>query len=1380
MAKKTIQPEVDKNEEGKKPLNFHEREEERLTARRLYTLENNHLYKWANKNTGVSEGRVGKLLSKVKNGTLKPAAFKRAIELLKDPNKREDGDCKKMIDHLIKGEYNGFGDNFIEIADAFESDNEDINKKALAFVRQQEIQGERSFLKQITAIKKSQLSPETLVNQTKGALAVAGIDKTTGDRPHEEKAVDVVRQGDIGILPRPPEELVAEYPALTRKVTEYVQESTAKLDEISELVRKSGELAVAKTTLQAKMESDPNFVSDFLRTLLSDYELLKKSATLLSQFEGSPELLRAIKKTDAERNAYFRENPSRLISKEESPHSIFMEAEDSQGARETLLKTAQKNIGKLLNIAVELDIEREIDGVIFDAEKLKRAPTSQELQKAISKIRAKYSLAQDTAPDIDFLKDLEAKAQEYISHALENEDLSAKFLTSSLTARKWGNRCLDIIDDVERMESKSGIRLLDSVGKGKEELRIFERDPFTLSYKKSRKEAVVEGLKVVPQYEDDEDLSEKENIPTVEVQMEIGERKIPASGRWFDRLTEYDNAYEKIATVEDAEEEIKRLTGLEIKLQPGLQLLNEFESEKGEPRYGIIGIRDIVGGRVILQHPIAYKGEDDIRDSLNLGELCKLIKRRNLIPLDDGYLGTQSTAVDLPNKPTPYKLYDRRGGEETKWFAQSGSLGDVLEKYGPGIFVGAVTDDQINKFKNTRTFQESGYGPNGMHFVKENIPAARLATMQNKRDMEEDEDVSETEKPRKTAENKPDVKPDADQGNDTHEGDEPSVEMKPPQLGNPKVRGDYIPFEHTGSIVDMHRGERGYIGRLWQQSRFLSVDDLIGLGKAVYENYQRRWHRKSKERFASVGKGLPLGYGAEMSRIKQAAEDEEVHTNMEAMEHWGIDQIVEAMHEAQNADQLKACIEVLSKKGHIRWDDCRMWEAINKYVPDHLTIPIPANHNPYAKDKKTGKTGFSYLEAAIDSIWGQSTYQDWKEANNSNYNHKVQENFEHGKQMEGDPKGVGGVGQALKELLAKHKAGEYVDPHEYEGLLQFIIKWGKTDGPEYKLYYIVEGLTAENPNTGETIMSFERLSSINSEFCNIFPMLDYLTSKSIPDKTAPEGKRAWTLEDFKAWAKYWDAGAPMGGENMPNERVRDHMWHYALTDRKTLIRNNKGLKKAQDMDHDDAHVIIPLADSTTVERACQLLSGQQVISQEGYANAFSGYNQYMKILGQRRDTEKLTKTIQGWVRFEAIMDNRFQKGNNGYTRLGNALWDNGSVVDEWTPRRHKEQIYSVINAIAEAYADVNPRLREIVQTMQRKTRSTQDETEKKEQTKVQQALEDFDQELEDTVKSDGGAKMADIVSRASLRGIVALTPAEKKARKKAMEEAGFSGTDSDD
>ncbi|HPU95027.1 MAG TPA: hypothetical protein PK398_02520, partial [Candidatus Gracilibacteria bacterium] len=82
--------------------------------------------------------------------------------------------------------------------------------------------------------------------------------------------------------------------------------------------------------------------------------------------------------------------------------------------------------------------------------------------------------------------------------------------------------------------------------------------------------------------------------------------------------------------------------------------------------------------------------------------------------------------------------------------------------------------------------------------------------------------------------------------------------------------------------------------------------------------------------------------------------------------------------------------------------------------------------------------------------------------------------------------------------------------------------------------------------------------------------------------------------------------------------------------------------------------------------------------------------------------------------------------------------------------------------------------------MQRKTRSTQDETEKKEQTKVQQALEDFDQELEDTVKSDGGAKMADIVSRASLRGIVALTPAEKKARKKAMEEAGFSGTDSDD
>ena len=511
-----------------------------------------------------------------------------------------------------------------------------------------------------------------------------------------------------------------------------------------------------------------------------------------------------------------------------------------------------------------------------------------------------------------------------------------------------------------------------------------------------------------------------------------------------------------------------------------------------------------------------------------------------------------------------------------------------------------------------------------------------------------------------------------------------------------------------------------------------------------------------------------------MSRIKQQAEDEEVHTNVEAMEHWGIDQIIEALHSAQNADQLKACFEVLAKKGHLRWDDCHMWEALNKYTPDYLTIPIPANHNPYAKDKLTGKTGFDYIEAAIDSIWGESTYQEWKEQNNSTFNNKVQENFEHGKQLEGDPKGTGGVDGELQRLLTNHKNGEYVDPHEYEGLLRYILEYGKGAGPEAKLYYIIEGLVAENKNTGETILSLERLSSINGKYCNVFPMLDYLTSKTVPDPTAEGGKRQWTLADFKAWAKYWDDGD--GEKNKPNQRVIDHLWNYALTDRKTIVRTNKGIRKGQEMDHDDVHIILPLIDSITVGRACQVLSGQSVFSQEGYANAFAGYNQYLKVLGKRRDTEKLVKTIQGWVRFDSIMSNRYKKDNEGFIRLGGGLWTNGSVVDDWTPLQHKKQIYSVVDAVAEAYSDVNPRFAEIVRTMQIETGSLQDKDQKNQQDKVQQALDEFDKELEKTIKSDGGEKLASIINQANLRGMGGdLTSEQRKARKLQMEAAGFSG-----
>lgn len=1416
------------------PKTLHEINEAGREDTRLMTIKNNHLFKWAQKNRAVSEGRVGKLVSKVEGGTLRPDAFKSAVELMKEPSNREDTEHKKLIDHLLKGEFSNFGENFRTIADAFESKDNEIKQLAAAFVHQEDIQGERAFLKKLAALKKSRVNPLDLINKTKGALTMAGLSEETGNRPHEEKAVEVVERGDLGFLPPPPERAAAEYPQLTQKVTTYVSESTQKLKSITDLVNQSRDLADTKTALRTRIESDPKYAQEFLQKLVEDYELLKRSATLMSEMEGNPELLEAIKQMDLERKEYFTLNRQSPSSPEDSPHKIFLRATESKGAREALLAAAKKNIDRLLDKSIESDMERTVDDVVFEAEKLNRKPTALEFQKAISQLKAKYNLKTEVTGDIPFLRGLEQRANEYIAHNEEHAEERTEFASTSLEFKKWQNRCIGATETMEAIEGKTGLRLVEN----RKGLRVYPRKNLVLEYREAStvpnddpqgggrfklertaekkpiklpKEAVLTNIEFVPQY-DKEDLAEdsdKTQTGTFQFTLQIeGVERDPMSVKEFLEWADGTGAHEKIAKVEDAKKAIAETTGIEMDIKPGLQLLDELEPENGEPRYRIIGIRDIVGGKVILEQPIIYTSENekhtsdyfkdnDPRSELTIGELYRLIVKRNLVPLND----TRNPAEMLPKTPKPYAAYGYSGEkEETIELSQGGTLGDVYAKHGPAIFAGAAvagqlpTKNQLDTFTAARTFKRGGYDGSGRHFTKTNIPGARYMAIQNKHDLEEEEtldseddleELMSTHDKHKAPHKEPhagehdDLEEEApgheEPGHDAEGHDEHGhgiYEIKPPGKGDPHESNEVIPGTATGSVSETHTPHRGYLGKLWQESRFLAVDDIIGLGKSVYEHYERRWHRRSKEKFSTVGKGLPFSYGTEMSRIKQQAEDEEVHQNQEAMEHWGIDQIVEALKEAQNPDQLKACFEVLMKKGHIRWDDCHMWQALNKWVPDYLAIPIPENHNPYARDKNTNKTGFEYIEKAIDYLWGESTYQEWKEQNDSNFNHKVKENFEHGKQLEGDPKvdpeGKGGVDFELRRLLANHKNGDYVDPHAYEGLLHFIIEYGKGSGPETKLYYIIEGLTAENPKTHETIIPLERLSSINSEYCNAFPMLDYLTKKDVADPNSPNGKRPWTLADFKAWAKYWDEGSEPGKENMPNKRVSDHIWNYALTDRKTILRNNKGIRSAEKMDHDDAHIIIPLTDETTVARACQSTTGaKSYFTQEGYGNAFPGYNQYIKTLGERADKPKLIKAIRSFVIFESIMDSRYKKEDDKtYARLGGEVWKRGSVVDDWPAITHKKQLYGVIEATAQAYG--NPKLLDIVAKMQEKTGSMEDKTEKQHQSQVQKALDEFGEEFEKTVRGDRCQKLLSVINNANLRGLEYSSTEEQKARYKEM------------
>ena len=137
--------------------------------------------------------------------------------------------------------------------------------------------------------------------------------------------------------------------------------------------------------------------------------------------------------------------------------------------------------------------------------------------------------------------------------------------------------------------------------------------------------------------------------------------------------------------------------------------------------------------------------------------------------------------------------------------------------------------------------------------------------------------------------------------------------------------------------------------QLWVDTNFLTVQDMWHLGKHIWEYWVRTRVRLMKGRFSKFDANLPF-IGTEMLRIKEETEHHEVGQFKEAMTNMGIIEVRGLLNRSSNADQIKACIEVLTEKGQMRWDDVRTWDAINRisYLPGDKKIPIPRDRDPYS------------------------------------------------------------------------------------------------------------------------------------------------------------------------------------------------------------------------------------------------------------------------------------------------------------------------------------------------------------------------------------------------------------------------------------------------
>ena len=530
-------------------------------------------------------------------------------------------------------------------------------------------------------------------------------------------------------------------------------------------------------------------------------------------------------------------------------------------------------------------------------------------------------------------------------------------------------------------------------------------------------------------------------------------------------------------------------------------------------------------------------------------------------------------------------------------------------------------------------------------------------------------------------------------------------------------------FEKMSPYIPKKNNPYGYFQEVYAQTTFLSLMDLYNMGKEIVEFIKRKHQRRSKMRYGGVGKKLPSYLGTEMNRITQSAENEEVNQYKEAMDMWGTWEVLAKLHSTGSKDEAKACFITLTEKGELRWDDMDMWNALNRLTSKftfrgaHLFIPLTHEPQPHP-DTGVPTSGEDRTKDAIDELWGEGNWADWFSKNINAYNSNKSAYEYKGKMLEHDPKGTEGLSGELTRLLNLWKAGNYVNPHEFEELIDFGIKYGKMSA-EQKLFFLMEGITARCPSgpmKGMTLLHLDRIGELDGVYLNQFPMLDFFTNKNPkplhPDYTSgdvdepPQG--GYKVEDFEQFRdQYFKEESERGEADKDFSRF---LWEWMIVDPNFKKRLTKGLRRAENMDHDDAHMFIPPASMEEIEKFTGSQTGNQLFfTLEGYKNGYAGYNQYIVSLSNRyedlldmRDNqglrvddenlrtveEQMLGALQGYFSFDSYLDGRRDQTNDRRARLDRAHYNDECVIDPntgFTVGDHKAQLDNLIQDVCRAY-----------------------------------------------------------------------------------------------
>lgn len=383
--------------------------------------------------------------------------------------------------------------------------------------------------------------------------------------------------------------------------------------------------------------------------------------------------------------------------------------------------------------------------------------------------------------------------------------------------------------------------------------------------------------------------------------------------------------------------------------------------------------------------------------------------------------------------------------------------------------------------------------------------------------------------------------------------------------------------------------EIGMFRKMWINTNFMSLSDFGQMGVDVFEFLERRHKRKKADHAARLGMAFFNGtdLGREAYARSQKAEADEVQewkSRYENLDAWQLlDELANIAKTLDpSKDQLKAIVRILAQKGRINWQDPNLWICLNRLQSSVELVPGDrvVLHNPVLMRQK--------LHKAMGVIWDFDEYTSLLRQNESSYkSEKSKYDSEHNRSQDT-------LTEKMNDLMSLFEKGEKVDPIEYESIIEYCIKNGKSYA-ENVMFMLIVGMAKGllPPDRGLAL----------GEYLNNWPSIDWFTSLKPP----------YTKEDFEQLCKneFKDSYENLNLSDGGGRDFKNWFWRVVQNTDRVIERVQKSVGERV-WDHDWSRSIACLGSAQTAKQFLSGRSGQQETKHTAIGNAYVGAVQWLE------------------------------------------------------------------------------------------------------------------------------------------------------------------------